>query len=60
MTAQQPGAAVDLIEHAARIIIAEKQKPHTGPYHWAGALWQAGMLVAPGTVLAPHGECGVG
>lgn len=54
--ASTPGPAVDLIDHAAGIIAAEKRKPHTGPYHWAGALWQAGMLVPPGTAtgeLAP-------
>jgi hypothetical protein len=49
VTATTPGPAVDLIEHAAGIIVASKRQPHTAPYHWAGALWEAGMLVAPGT-----------
>lgn len=53
--AQGPGPAVDLIEHAASIISASQQKPHTAPYHWAGALWDAGMLVAPGTPQADPG-----
>jgi hypothetical protein len=44
-----PGPAVDLIEHAAGIIVAKQKEPHTAPYHWAGALWEAGMLIAPGT-----------
>lgn len=50
-----PGPNVDLIEHAAGIIVAEKKKPHTAPYHWAGALWEAGMLVPPG-----HGHTNAG
>lgn len=49
MSAPTPGPAADLIEHAARVILASKKQPHTAPYHWAGALYQAGMLVAPGT-----------
>lgn len=44
-----PGPAADLIEHAAGIIVAKRREPHTAPAHWAGALWEAGMLVAPGT-----------
>ena len=44
-----PGPAADLIEHAASIIVASRTMPHTAPGHWAGALWEAGMLVAPGT-----------
>jgi hypothetical protein len=47
-TTTGPGPAVDLIEHAAGIIVAKMEEPHTAPYHWAGALWEAGMLVAPG------------
>lgn len=46
---QQPGPAADLIEHAAGIIAAKRREPHTGAYHWAGALWEAGMLHAPGS-----------
>lgn len=49
MTTYQPGPAADLIDHAAGIIVKKMREPHTGPYHWAGALWEAGMLVAPGT-----------
>nr|WP_221374525.1 AAA family ATPase [Actinoplanes polyasparticus] len=49
MTASTPAPAVDLIEHAAGIIVKSKSQPYTAPYHWAGALWEAGMLVAPGT-----------
>ncbi len=48
MSASTPGPAVDLIEHAVGIIVKSKSQPHTAPYHWAGALWEAGMLVAPG------------
>lgn len=44
-----PGPLVDLIEYAAGIIVASKQQPYTAPYHWAGALYEAGMLVAPGS-----------
>jgi hypothetical protein len=43
-----PGPASDLIDHAAKIIIEARKDPHTAPGHWAGALWQAGMLVGPG------------
>ena len=43
-----PGAAAALIEHAAAIIVAKQKEPYTAPGHWAGALWEAGMLVAPG------------
>lgn len=46
-----PGPAVDLIEYAAGVIVAKQREPHTAPYHWAGALYEAGMLVAPGTAL---------
>jgi hypothetical protein len=46
--AAAPKPAVDLIEHAAGVIIAKQREPHTAPYHWAGALWEAGMLVPPG------------
>ncbi|HEV2929629.1 MAG TPA: hypothetical protein VGW74_13120 [Propionibacteriaceae bacterium] len=49
MTTSTPGPAVDLIEHAAGIIVAKQREKYTAPYHWAGALWEAGMLVAPGT-----------
>jgi hypothetical protein len=49
-----PGPAADLIEHAARIIAAKKRKPYTAPYHWAGALWEEGMLVAPGAGDEPR------
>lgn len=55
MTVSAPGPAVDLIEHAAGIIVAKMREPHTAPYHWAGALWEAGMLVAPGTAPADTG-----
>lgn len=48
-----PGPAADLISYAAGIIVAKMREPHTAPYHWAGALWEAGMLVAPGTADAP-------
>jgi hypothetical protein len=48
--ATTPGPAADLIEHAAGIIVASMKEPHTAPYHWAGALFEAGMLVAPGTI----------
>jgi len=48
MTNSSPGPAADLIEHAAGIIVAKKREPHTAPYHWAAALWEAGMLQAPG------------
>lgn len=47
--ASAPGPANDLIEHAAGIIVASRKQPHTAPAHWAGALWEAGMLVSPGT-----------
>lgn len=43
---------MDLIEHAAGIIVEKMREPHTAPYHWAGALWAAGMLVAPGTAVS--------
>lgn len=49
MAATTPGPDVPMIEEAARIIRAKMREPHTGPYHWAGALWQAGMLVPAGT-----------
>ena len=49
MTVTTPGPAVPLIERAADIVVAEMKKPHTAPYHWVGALWEAGMLVPPGT-----------
>lgn len=52
---QAPGPAVDLIEHAAGIIAAAMKEPHTAPYHWAGALWEAGMLQPPG-----HGTVAAG
>ncbi|MBM0275340.1 hypothetical protein [Micromonospora tarensis] len=48
--AQTPGSAVDLIEHASGIIVAAMEQPHSAPYHWAGALWEAGMLHGPGSV----------
>lgn len=48
MSASTPEPAAELIDHAAGIIAAKKREPHTVPYHWAGALWEAGMLVAPG------------
>ena len=56
MRASTPGPAVDLIDHAAGIIVKKQKEPHTAPYHWAGALWEAGMLVAPGTP-AEHACC---
>lgn len=62
VNAMTPGPAVDLIEHAARIIIASRKQPYTAPAHWAGALWEAGMLVAPGSALqvaAPAGDGGL-
>lgn len=46
---QTPGPAADLIEHAAGIIVESRKQPYTAPGHWAGALWEAGMLVAPGS-----------
>jgi len=49
MKPEQPGPAVGLIEHAARIIVETRKQPHTAPYHWAAALYEAGMLVSPGT-----------
>lgn len=49
LTVTTPGPAVPLIERAADIVVAEMRKPHTAPYHWVGALWEAGMLCAPGT-----------
>jgi hypothetical protein len=42
-TASTPGPYVSLIEHAAGII---------APYQLAGALWEAGMLVPPGTAYS--------
>lgn len=48
-----PGPAADLIEYAAKIIVAKRQESYTAPYHWAGALWESGMLVAPGTAPPP-------
>lgn len=51
MSASTPETAVDLIEHAARVISAKMREPHAAPYHWAGALWEAGMLVGPGTAV---------
>ncbi|MEU4558393.1 hypothetical protein AB0F72_08385 [Actinoplanes sp. NPDC023936] len=49
MPVSAPGPAADLIDHAAGIIVRKQKEPYTAPYHWAGALWEAGMLVAPGT-----------
>lgn len=46
MTAASPGPLADLLEHAADIIIASRKEPHTAPYHWAAALWKAGLLHA--------------
>lgn len=48
MTASTPGPAAPLIEQAAQIIVDSQDQPHTAPYHWAGALYEAGMLVSPG------------
>lgn len=47
---QTSGPAVDLIEHAAGVIVAKMDEPHTAPYHWADALWEAGMLHSPGSL----------
>lgn len=59
---ETPGPAVDLIEHAAGIIVAKMKEPHTAPYHWAGALWEAGILCPPGTaprvVITGNACCG--
>lgn len=49
MSVQTPGPAAELIDHAAGIIVEARKQPHTAPGHWAGALWKAGMLVAPGS-----------
>jgi hypothetical protein len=51
--AMTPGPAADLIEHAAGIIAAARKQPHSAPAHWAAALWEAGMLVAPGMAGVP-------
>lgn len=50
MTASAPGDVrlVKLIEDAAGLIVEAQKRPHTAPYHWAGALYQAGMLVPAG------------
>jgi len=29
--------------------VETRKQPHTAPYHWAAALYEAGMLVSPGT-----------
>ncbi|MFJ1539314.1 hypothetical protein ACIODS_12295 [Micromonospora chalcea] len=56
-TVQTPGPAVDLIEHAAGIIVKTMDHSRSAPYHWAGALWEAGMLHAPGSEPAVHTCC---
>ena len=48
-----PGPASELIDHAAAVIIESRNQPYTAPGHWAGALYEAGMLVSPGTADTP-------
>lgn len=39
---------MEMIERAADIIVQKQGEPGTAPYHWAGALFEAGMLTGPG------------
>jgi len=52
---------VQLINAAARVLVEAKQVPHSAPGHWAGALYEAGLLVDPsalahGRVVEPEPE----
>lgn len=45
---------VQAINEAAAVIIAARQVEHSAPGHWAGALYEAGLLNVP--VPAPSGD----
>src|SRR3954471_24144744 len=44
---------VKTIHAAAKVLVDAKQVPHSAPGHWAGALYEAGLLKPPAEEMHP-------